>query len=312
MHKQLMKKILAAILIISALAAGSVWYAGYHFSTVLVAFEKRSLEEDKQNLKIDSLADFGLEDPEEIEIQTGGPKPVTLKGWYFEHQYGRQADCGVVIAHGVSGTRYGGLKYTRPFRERNCSYIIYDARHHGESGGDYTTYGTYEADDMLAVVDVLKEKDSLTDERIGLVGESFGAATALIASSKREFGFTIADSPYSSLERIVTERGVTEYGDMILNIIPLAMSISASRADFDPYAVDITKAASEIKGPVLIFHSLQDDYTAPEHSKDIFAALTTGEKQLELTDWGATHGRSIDKEPRKYAAIVRKFMVMYF
>lgn len=307
-----MKKLLISVLVIAALIAGGIYYAGYYFSTVLVAFDKRTLEEDRQNLEIESYRDFGLNEPEEIEITTEGPEPVTLKGWYFEHNYGRQADCGIVIAHGVTGTRYGGLKYTRPFSERNCSYIVYDARHHGESSGDYTTYGHFEADDMLSVVDYLKEKDNLTEKQIGLVGESFGAATALLASAKREFGFTLADSPYSSLEKIVTERAVAEYGDLILYIVPLAMSISESRAGFDPYSLSVLEKAPEIKGAVLIFHSLQDDYTPVEHSKEIYAALTTSEKQLELTDWNAKHGLSINEEPGKYAAIVRKFLVMYF
>lgn len=289
--KKTIKWIFAFLILISISYISVAWY----FSTRIVDFRLRTLEEDKNNLKIESIAEFGLPQPETVEIPSQG---IILKGWYFENP---QNQCAIVFHHGITGTRFGSLKYTRLFKDRPCHFILFDARHHGESKSDYGTYGYYEKFDTLNVIEWVKHKTELKDSQIGLVGESFGAATVIQTGGLgRNFWFILADSPYSSLEKIIKERAIDDYSMAILMFTPLAYPLASFLAEFEIADVSPKESASSIKTPIFIVHSIQDKYTLPYHSKVIYQNITIPRKKLLLTDWNATHGRSIDKNFEAY------------
>lgn len=281
---------------------------GYYFSSVLIDFTPRPLEEDRQNLEIESPAQFGLKNGQPIEIQSGD---ITLKGWFYPA--GEKARCAIVYHHGFTGTRYGGMKYAPIFQEYGCDALFYDARRHGESGGRYGTYGFHEKQDLLNVVDWLKDRRGLKDINIGLMGESFGAATSLMAtgSSGREFAFVVAESPYSDLKNIVEKRGEADYGPVVHIFVPLAFFLSELRADFEVDDTSVIKWSSRIKTPVFLIHSRQDTYTAPENSRMVFeslSGLSDLEKGLYFTDWNAKHARSLDTNPEVFTDQVQSFL----
>ena len=97
-------------------------------------------------------------------------------------------------------------KYAPLFWERGCDLLIFDARYHGESTGDYGTYGYYEKLDTSKAIDWFSQQVGLPPERIGLLGESYGAATALETAALRpDIAFAAADSSYRDLETIISE-----------------------------------------------------------------------------------------------------------
>ncbi|MCB1193360.1 MAG: alpha/beta hydrolase [Leptospiraceae bacterium] len=293
-------KWISVVIVVLAMIYISV---GWYFANRIINFQTRTLEEDKKNLKIDSLADFGLSNPEPIEIPS---QDVVLKGWFFETP---KNDCAIIFHHGLTGTRYGGLKYTRLFQNKSCHLVLYDLRHHGESTANYGTYGYYEKFDALNVIDWLKNKTGLEDSQIGLVGESLGAAIVIQAGgSGRSFGFILADSPFSSLEKIITERAVHDFTQIVYIFIPLAFYLASLRAEFDIKDVSPEMYASNVQSPIIIAHSLQDNYTLSYHSKNIYKNISYPKKKLLLTDWNASHGKSIDKNFKAYYSEISEFL----
>ncbi|NTV90496.1 MAG: hypothetical protein HGA22_09095, partial [Clostridiales bacterium] len=90
---------------------------------------------------------------------------------------------------------------------RGCDLLFYDHRYHGASTGDYGTYGYYEKQDALAALSWFEQRAGLQPSQIGLMGESYGAATALQAGPLApELAFIAADSPYGDLETIIREQ----------------------------------------------------------------------------------------------------------
>ncbi|TGL88541.1 alpha/beta fold hydrolase [Leptospira congkakensis] len=296
-----MKKILSTFIIfLTFFLLG----AGYYFSSSIVSFPITSLEEDKERLKILSFGDFGLPEPESIRFQNGS---LRLRGWYFKNP--KKKKCGVVLLHGHTRTRYGVLKYAPLFWKRGCSLFTYDARRHGESAGEYGTYGFYEKQDLERAIEFFSEISTVPEEEIGIFGASFGAATALqYAEGRSDFAFVIADSPFMDMRSIVEKRAVDLYSPLVLFLSPIALSIAEVRADFLVDEVSPKKAAKSITLPVLLIHSKTDEFTPVSHSEEIFQNLKSNRKQLLITDWGAKHCKSIDTRYNEYEAVVNTFL----
>ncbi len=298
-----MKKALGiAIVLLAVLAA--VYLAGsWYFSGIIVKFDAQSLEE--QRARHGSPADHGLPAPEEVTIPGDG---VALAGWYFDNPAGD--DCGVILLHGHTGSRYGMLKYTPLFWPKGCDLLLYDHRFHGGSTGDYGTYGYYEKLDALAALSWFEGRTGLQAGQIGLLGESYGAATALQAGPlAADLAFIAADSPYEDLTTIIGEQAVQRFGGWTRLFAPGALAIAGLRADFAPSQVSPLLAAPQIDAPVFLSHSASDEYTLPHHSVDIAGALPAVLcHRLHLTDWGARHGNSINDDFAAYQAQLEEFL----
>ena len=306
MEKKTNKKkiLLIAAAVLAVLYPGISWY----FSSVLIDFRQRTLEEDRTNLKIESPEQFGLKGAQDFNLESQG---IELKGWFYPAK--ESGKCAIVYHHGFTGTRYGAMKYAPLFAQYGCDQLFFDARRHGESGGEYGTFGFHEKQDLLNIIDWLEKTRGLQDMNIGIMGESFGAATSLMAAgfSGREFAFIIAESPYRSLTGIVAQRARSDYGPAAGVFVPLAFTFAEMRANFDAEQTSVVLKGPAIRTPVFLIHSKQDTYTDPSNSQAVFDSLTAlsdSDKDIYFTDWGAKHARSIDTNREAFSLQVQGFL----
>lgn len=301
------RKLLTALLVIDLLVIVAYLGGSWYFSGILLAFPHATFAEDQARADIPEPEDLGLPTPEDVTIAAAGE---TLAGWYFENDL--NGDCGMLLLHGRSSTRYGALRFAPLFWDRGCDLLLFDARYHGDSTGEFGTYGFHESDDTLAALDWFTNRTGLSRSQVGLMGTSYGAATALLTAAKApDIAFVAADSPYRDLETIIVEQGVQQYGQFVKLFVPGAFWIAGLRADFDPYAVSPMAAAAQIEAPVFLLHSQQDSYTLPHHSQDIYNNLGDEEGVLYLTDWGAAHSASITVNFDGYDAYMDDFLAQY-
>lgn len=296
-------------IILSALALvflGAYAYGSWFFASVLIARPTQTLAESAALVK-KTPADVGLPAPADVTFSSG---EVTLAGWYFANE--RDGDCGVVLLHGYTSTRYGVLNYAPLFWERGCDLLLYDARGHGESNGRYHTYGYYEKEDARAAALWLAAQSGLPLGKIGLMGVSYGAATSLQAAPLLpELAFIIADSPYQDLETIIRYQAVQQYGPAVQIMIPGAWLVAELRANFDVEDVSPANSAAQAQPPILLIHSLSDTYTPPANSQAIYARSNLSRTVLHLTDWGASHGDDIKINFGGYVELVDLFLQSY-
>lgn len=301
-----MKKIaliIAGVLgLLAVLYCTAVWY----FSGLVVLSYKRPLEEDRKNLKIQSPSDFLLPAPLDVKIATDSGH---IAGWLFKHPSAKK--CAVILHHGHTGTRYGGLKYAPLFYMRGCAVLSVDGRYHGESSGDYCTYGYHDRHDMVRVVQWIKQELSLKSDQVGMLGESLGGVVSLMTAAETDLAFVAADSPYRDLNSILREQAVIQYGKPILVLFRGLAPAAEWRANFKLDEVSSLRAAGKIEEPVFLLHSRQDAYTNFHHSEEIFAAVPHNRKALNLTDWGASHGRSINVNYADYKKLMDDFLKRY-
>ena len=253
-------------------------------------------------------AEFGLPKPEATTIRGDG---VDLAAWYFANP--RDAGCAVVMLHGFSGNKAEILAASPIFWRRGCDVLVYDARGHGESSRALLSYGVHEREDLLRVVEWLAAKTDLPRSRIGLIGWSYGAATAIQAASEAggDVAFVVADSSYSSLGDIARVQAEKQYGSWATIFVPGALLVSALRAGFDGTRPAPATSIEDVRAPVLLVHSRQDAFTPVEHSETIFEHSDRSRTQLVIPAWEAEHGHSYTENPVGYTAVVDRFLTEF-
>lgn len=301
-----MKKFYLILTLIVTLLLIPYFGVSYYFSTQLAFFKSKTVEEEAKDYKHKSYLDVGLQNPEELLIAING---IIIQGWYFQGN----RNCGIVFHHGYLATRLRVLKYYPLFKEYHCHLLFFDARHHGNSTGDFTTYGYYEKQDLLELISEFQKKTNLVDHQIVLVGESMGASILIqfAGFTKRKFKMILADSPYKDLKTIVKERAEVLYTKYALIFLPGAFLLYNLRTHSDYTDVSPLQYAKYVVTPILIVHSKTDEYTNYHHSKDIFNELNIQEKELILTDWNSGHVDSIDDDFNKYNQYFKEFIKKY-
>jgi predicted acyl esterase len=81
---------------------------------------------------------------------------------------------GVVVLHGLAGTRGTVEAISTYFADAGYSVLAYDARGHGASGGVVTLAGPREVADLRAVRTAFAARPSVSDTKIGAWGISYG------------------------------------------------------------------------------------------------------------------------------------------
>jgi pimeloyl-ACP methyl ester carboxylesterase len=250
------------------------------------------------------FAEYGLPEPESVTIPSDG---VSLAAWYFTNP--RAAGCAVVVVHGFSGSKAQVIGAAPLFWDRGCDLVAFDLPSHGASSNRLLTYGARERFDELAVIDWLQARTGLADERIGMIGWSYGAATSIQAASERpDLAFVIADASYSSLADIASVQAGSIYAGWAQVFVPGALFVSGLRGGFDPSEASPERAVEGLATPVLLIHSTTDGFTPYQHSEAIFAAADPETTRLELTAWGAPHAMSYPTDPVAYTGIVDAFL----
>jgi hypothetical protein len=281
----------------------------YVFSQEAIAFKTNSWSEETLHQKNRSYESYQLGEPEEIEFYS--IDGLKLSGWLFEDH--SDHSCGVIFLHGHTSNRLGMLKFTPYFINKKCALFLYDHRHHGKSEGDFGTYGYWEKWDLEKAIEIFQKETGIPTSRIGIYGESYGAATSLQYAGKtgKDFLFVIADSSYKDMESILTKRARELYGLFVEIFIPMAFQISEIRANFTAEEVSPLKYAQGIKSPTLLLHSTSDELTPFSHSEDILQNIGTEKKLLVPMSWGSLHGQAMNDNRTEYEKCLDQFFTRY-
>ena len=151
---------------------------------------------------------------------------------------------------------------------------------------------------------------ALPRSKLGLIGWSYGAATAIQGASEAggDVAFVIADSSFSSLGDIARVQAENQYGNWAKIFVPGALFASSVRGGFDARDPAPVSVIEDVRAPVLLVHSRQDGFTPVEHSERIYAASDKGRTRLVIPEWEAPHARSYTNAPVAYTALVDGFL----
>lgn len=210
--------------------------------------------------------------------------------------------------HGYRGSGVrdfcGGNKIAR---EMGHNVLLVTQRASGRSGGKTITFGIKEYRDCLSWIEYANARFG-TYTPIVLSGISMGAATVLKASGENlpeNVVGIIADSPYSSAEKIIKK--VCKDIGLPPGIVYPFINIGAKLyGGIDLKDGDVLGAVEKSTKPILIIHG-DDDRFVPYHmSQEILEHC--GDNAVLETFKGAGHGLSYITDEERYKKIIADFV----
>lgn len=200
----------------------------------------------------------------------------------------KASSCTIIFSHGITKSRWfifvGGRLDS--LLNRGYNVLSFDQRAHGESEGDFPTYGFLEKYDLDQWVDTVAA--IFPHGKIGVEGVSMGAATAVLHAGEinptkngaQKVSFYIFDCPYSDLETQFALRLNKDYHLPNMALTTSLNIINRPINGFDIRDVSPIKAAPKIDVPVLFIHGLADDYVPSYMSTDMYKQVRSNKMLL--------------------------------
>lgn len=185
---------------------------------------------------------------------------ISLAAWYTPPKNGVV----ILLAHGYGDNRPEWIYAL--LAKADFGVLAWDARAHGESGGNVSTLGYREVLDVKAALDFALQQEGV--DHVASWGGSMGGATMIRAVAEYpQIEALVVDSAFSSLDAEVDF--LAPYP--LLN--PLAKFFMALGLGVDLDTVSPTAAIGKISPrPIYIIHGLEDTVAPPESAQILFDA----------------------------------------
>jgi len=105
---------------------------------------------------------------------------ITLSAWFIPPHNGRT----LIGCHGIYDNREQFLGPALALAPLGYGFLLYDSRAHGKSAGLTCTYGHDEIKDVAAAVAYLKARPDVDAAQLGILGNSLGGITAILAAAR--------------------------------------------------------------------------------------------------------------------------------
>ena len=296
-----MKKIIIGIVIVIVLVAIG-WYCRFILG---LASQIATPEVSTLDKEISWEKEHGLwgnyDSYEKEEYTVKGYKDYELHVTLVKNPV--ETDKYVIISHGFKSNRYGAVKYVDSYMDLGFNCIIYDLRDHGENKKTTLSLGQFESEDLEKLIE-----DSYSrygNIKLGLHGESMGAATSLMVLAKKpKVDFVVADCGFSNLYDLLHAAYDVAKVGTVLPSVNIAMKL---RYGYDLKKTSPKDALVGNEVPVCFIHGEADTFILPENSQ-VNKAATAGYSELHLVP-DAAHARSREVlGEAEYRSIISNFL----
>ena len=230
---------------------------------------------------------------------------IELKGWLFPVN---ASDRVIILVHGVDLHRadptIGMLNIAAGLVDFGFNVLTFDLRGHGESGGHSRYVGHFEKRDLHGAIDYIKERGF---SRIGVLGFSMGAATAIMTAAENDdIGAIVSDSSFAEVKDIFVPQFKKRTGLPRFMIRPLLLAARLFyRINF--LAIKPIESLREIGDvPIFFIHGDQDETIPVEHARRMYEVSGNTRNKLWITP-GVAHMRSYASFNKEYLQKVTAF-----
>lgn len=264
--------------------------------------KKKMLEELWYNFKTDYRLYQHLPS-EEVVIKSHDN--LDLRGVY--HNVHPDSKKVILINHGYTANRYVCYQFTDIFFEEGYNVLLIDMRSHGESDGEFASYGYNESNDIGCWVKWIKNKVG-TDAYIGLHGQSMGAASVMIYGGTHfnEVKFIIEDCGFSNAKKAIK----SQFAESKIPFYPLYHLIRLKAKilyKFDLNKISPNDSIRNSPIPILFIHGCNDKIVPSWMAQELYDNKLGKKDNLYLVH-GAGHMESYSTDKEKYKSVVKAFL----
>lgn len=232
---------------------------------------------------------------------TAGDGTVLRASWLSPAQPNGAA---VIVLHGIADTRRGATGHAGYLLAAGYRVLLPDLRAHGESGGEFVSYGLLERDELKQWAGWARSQSSgAASAKVFSIGTSLGAAIALQAIPEAGFAAVVAESPFVCFPDIATYRtsGMWPLASAAMLYAWLRHGLPLKDAcPLHALAEDRTGT------PVLLIHGVDDANIPVEHSRRL-AVLDPS----RITLWEVPDAGHVQVLGRTYAAYSQRVIAFF-
>ncbi len=250
----------------------------------------------KQKNKV--LADSAFEN---IYLTTSDK--IKLQGWYMKTP--GTAKGTVILFHGHGSKKSSVLEEAAGFNKMGYNTMLLDLRAHGNSGGNTSSIGYYESEDVKLAYDFIKKEKG--EKNIILWGISMGAAA--VSKAMNDYPLqpskVILEMPFASILQAAEGR----IKMMGLPGQPLATFITfwgGAEHGFWAFNMKPSEFVKQIHCPVLLQWGKNDPRVKQEETDLIYANISAPKKLVVYES--AAHESLCEKENVKWVSEVGDFL----
>ncbi|MBC7872933.1 MAG: alpha/beta hydrolase, partial [Ferruginibacter sp.] len=212
-----------------------------------------------------------------VTLKTG--KGIFIDAWYGKTDSAAKGT--VILFHGIAGNKGMLLAEAYEFRYLGYNVLLVDYRAHGNSGGQTTTIGIREPEEVKLAYDFIGGKG---ETRIFLYGISMGAVVVskAIADYDLKPAGTILEMPFASLQTHLQARARPN-GFQGLPEKPFGFFVTwwmGIERGFNGFRHKTYSYVKKMNGPVLLQWGSLDSYVSARESDKVYKAIASPQKKL--------------------------------
>ncbi len=252
-----------------------------------------------------AIAPYLMPAPEDVEFHSRDPRiaGLTLRGWWIPPRTATGPS--VILVHGLKSCRRDEnvLMAAGMLHRNGFGVLLMDQRDHGDSDDEDLRFaaGTEEYLDVLGAWDWVAAR-GVPEDRIGILGMSFGAATTVIAGGEEPRVRAVwEDSSYADMDEAIRDYLAHEgYPSILAPGGELAARIVAG--DDLTSKSPLAEMPAYAGRPLAIVHGEADTLLSPRYAEELRDAAEAAGVDLReyWTVPGVDHTRAVIEERLAY------------
>jgi uncharacterized protein len=253
----------------------------------------------------------GAPPPNAANVEVVANDNVRLVAWWLRPAT-PNGNC-VIVLHGIADSRAGSAGFAPMFLTQGYGVLVPDSRAHGESGGEFVTYGLLEKYDVIVWAHWMRSQGC---HKVYGLGESLGASILIQAAAVEPiFAAIVAECPYADL-REMAEYRMHQFlrlpGFIAVPAAKIVVTIGMLYAGMvdglDFRQVSPVKSIARTATPILLIHGLDDSRTPPSQSQKLAAANPRDPLWVEPK---ANHTSALSAAPDEFRRRVSSWFASY-
>jgi fermentation-respiration switch protein FrsA (DUF1100 family) len=231
----------------------------------------------------------------------------TIRAWFLRGVPGRGA---VLLLHGVGSNRSSMVKRARFLHDAGYSVLLPDFQAHGESGGEFITFGSLESRDAEAAMRFLRACTG--GERVGVIGVSMGGAATLVGPTPLGADALVLESVYPTIRQALEDRLAVWMGPLgRLNrvVAPLVLREVSAEIGVAESELRPIDHIADAGAPVFVLAGTRDRYTTLPEARTLYEHAR-GPKEFWPVE-GASHEDLYDFAGAAYEQRVGAFLARW-